>query len=191
MIEVCQAVTENEKQNIYRFRYDVGVLEHGLKQRYADHKRKMVHEPLDEEADLFYCHDQGRIIGTTRTSYADRKHTAFYLDMYDLQNMSNDILRQTVIGSKLLTCRTSNRDTVNCTLKLLSHQYKHAVNKGMRFAYIDCEHQSKLNRFYKKLGFELYRKKAIHPDTGSINIYQLNLLHRNHFNAGKKGSART
>ena len=49
-----QARTEEEKEAVYRFRYEVYVAEMGRYQNVADHKRRRFREPEDDSARIFY-----------------------------------------------------------------------------------------------------------------------------------------
>lgn len=65
---ITKLVTDlNDKQKIYRFRYEVYVEEMNRKQDYCDHISKTIIEPIDDTASLFAAFDQNEnVIGTLR-----------------------------------------------------------------------------------------------------------------------------
>jgi len=63
------AESDDEKQAVYRLRYDVYVEEMGRYRGIADHANRLLVEPEDETARIFYCGKDGRVVGTGRFSW--------------------------------------------------------------------------------------------------------------------------
>jgi CRP-like cAMP-binding protein len=63
------AETEAEKQAVYRFRYDVYVEEMGRYGAAADHENRLLVEPEDATARIFYAVEGGEVVATSRFSW--------------------------------------------------------------------------------------------------------------------------
>jgi hypothetical protein len=63
------AKTEEEKQAVYRFRYDVYVEEMGRYGEAADHDNRRLVEPEDETARIWYAAEDGELLATQRFSW--------------------------------------------------------------------------------------------------------------------------
>src|SRR4051812_6581919 len=56
----------DDRQRIFRFRYEIYVEEMGRHQKYADHSARTVVEPFDATGHLFLAMEGDRIVGTAR-----------------------------------------------------------------------------------------------------------------------------
>ncbi len=63
------AESEEEREAVFRLRYDVYVEEMGRYRGAADHDRRMLVEPEDETARIFYAAEDGCVVGTARFSW--------------------------------------------------------------------------------------------------------------------------
>jgi hypothetical protein len=80
------AETEEEKNAIYRFRYEIYVAEMGRYGVAADHDRKMLVEAEDETARIFYAAVDGDVVATSRFSWGgDAPFTQHLIDHYMLE----------------------------------------------------------------------------------------------------------
>lgn len=86
---VCAfAQTAEERERIYRFRYEVYVEEMGKKRAYIDYENKRIVDALDETARLLYVECDGRIIGTLRmnigseTEFSEKHRKHYALDRF-------------------------------------------------------------------------------------------------------------
>ncbi len=84
--EICEAVDAGVRNDIYRFRYRVYVEQMGLRQKYADHVRKRVVEPLDEAARIYAAYFNGTIVGTIRGNCLSDLPTAYYRKLYRIDD---------------------------------------------------------------------------------------------------------
>src|SRR5205823_6119550 len=62
---IHMAETEEEKLAVYRFRYDVYVEEMGRYGAVADHVRRLLVEPEDETARIFFAAQEGEVVATS------------------------------------------------------------------------------------------------------------------------------
>jgi hypothetical protein len=79
------AQTDEEKLAVYRFRYDVYVEEMGRYGGVADHGRRLLVEPEDGTARIFFAAEEGRIVATSRFSWGgDGPFSARQIEHYQL-----------------------------------------------------------------------------------------------------------
>ena len=83
---IYQAETQEEKEAVYRFRYEIYVTEMGRYGQAADHERKMLYEPEDETARIRYALKDGEVVATGRLSWGgDAPFTQHLIDHYMLE----------------------------------------------------------------------------------------------------------
>jgi hypothetical protein len=79
------AETQEEKDAVYRFRYEIYVAEMGRYGEAADHERKMLVEPEDETARIYYAAKDGEVVATSRFSWGgDASFTQHLIEHYML-----------------------------------------------------------------------------------------------------------
>ena len=79
------AQSDEEKEAVYRFRYDVYVEEMGRYQGIADHARRRFREPEDDTARIFYAAVDGQVVATSRFNWGgDAPFTARLVEHYRL-----------------------------------------------------------------------------------------------------------
>jgi CRP-like cAMP-binding protein len=80
------AETEEEKLAVYRLRYDVYVQEMGRYRAAADHERRLLVEPEDATARIFYAAPEGEVVATARFSWGgDAPFSARQIEHYQLE----------------------------------------------------------------------------------------------------------
>jgi hypothetical protein len=79
------AETDEEKLAVYRLRYDVYVEEMGRYRGAADHERRLLVEPEDRTARIFYAAPEGEVVATSRFSWGgDAPFSARQIEQYQL-----------------------------------------------------------------------------------------------------------
>ena len=80
------AKSEEEKEAVYRFRYEIYVAEMGRYRAIADHERRSFSEPEDETARIFYAAEGGEVVATSRMSWGgDAPFSERLIDHYMLE----------------------------------------------------------------------------------------------------------
>ncbi|MBL4889784.1 MAG: hypothetical protein JKX97_07175, partial [Candidatus Lindowbacteria bacterium] len=88
--DIRLAETDEEREEIFRFRYDVYVGEMGKNFKDADHSTKMLTDKMDESASIYYVATPTGIACTIRINVLEGDHIpAFYHDAYDLNLFSD------------------------------------------------------------------------------------------------------
>jgi hypothetical protein len=83
---IHMAETAEEKLAVYRFRFDVYVEEMGRYGGAADHERRLLVEPEDETARIFYAAPEGEIVATSRFSWGgDGPFSERQIEQYQLR----------------------------------------------------------------------------------------------------------
>ena len=86
------AQSEEEKEAVYRFRYEIYVAEMGRYRGIADHERRLFFEPEDETARIFYAAHGGKVVATSRMSWGgDAPFTERLIDHYMLQPFLDEL----------------------------------------------------------------------------------------------------
>ncbi len=63
------AETSEDRQRVFRFRYEIYVEKMKRPQTYADHAARSVEEPLDGTGRIYLAEDdQGHVVGTVRSN---------------------------------------------------------------------------------------------------------------------------
>ena len=79
------AESEEEKEAVYRFRYEVYVEEMGRYRAVADHEGRRFREPEDDTARIFYAAENGEVVATSRMNWGgDAPFTERLVDHYRL-----------------------------------------------------------------------------------------------------------
>lgn len=63
------AETEDEKEAVYCFRYEIYVEEMNRYREIADHENRMFREPEDDTARIFYAAQDGQVVATSRFNW--------------------------------------------------------------------------------------------------------------------------
>ncbi len=91
------ATTEEEKEAVYRFRYDVYVEEMGRYGEAADHENQRLVEPEDETARIWYAAQDGAVVATQRMSWGgDAPFTERLIDHYQLAPFLEELPPETL-----------------------------------------------------------------------------------------------
>lgn len=156
--------TKAERTAVYQFRYRIYVEEMHRKQRYADHTRKQIVDPLDETAFLVAAFDDDIVVGTQRLSVGNRGHFGEYASLYKMREFGQYWPERLSISSRLMVSPEYRRTTVPMQLAITC--YKLALGAGVVFDFMDCNEH--LVGYFGKLGFRQVFSRLIHPEYGEV-----------------------
>ena len=89
------ARSEEEKEAVYRFRYDIYVEEMGRYRGIADHAHRRFREPEDDTARIFYAASDGKVVATSRMNWGgDAPFSDRLIDHYRLEPFLAEIPRE-------------------------------------------------------------------------------------------------
>lgn len=128
------ADNERARQALYRFRYQVYVEALGRTQTHADHMRRTIREPLDEEGYIFVAYDSGQIVGTVRCNFCKDTHDlGGYSELYCIGTaVERHHPAHTSITTKLMVAPAYRGSTLS--VRLAFKTYILAVSHGIRIA---------------------------------------------------------
>jgi len=144
-----------------RLRYEVYCTELGRQSPYADHERKLIHDPLDQFGHTFIAIENGEAIGTLRTNFSSEGPLGALEEHYGMHASKHHPAR-TAICTKFMVKR-SKRGSL-AFLKLLLACLEHVQRNGAAECYIDCT--PNLVRFYERCEFKVCGAPFLHHENG-------------------------
>lgn len=171
--QIRLALCHQDRQAIYRFRYEIYVEEMSRTQRHSDHVRRQLSDPLDQFGHIFGAFDQdGHVIGTVRVNFlADGKVGNEYEEMYQLYDLSDDERGKVSITTRLMIAPAYRQSSLPRDLFEAVRNY--VIDRGVTANYADCNRP--VLSFATRLGYELLRSGVQHPDYGDVFVVKLRL----------------
>jgi hypothetical protein len=83
-VEVFRAQSEQDREELFRFRYTVYVEEMGRFRRTADHQGRRLVEPEDDHSILYGAREDRRVVGTSRLTLGADGFSPRQIDQYSL-----------------------------------------------------------------------------------------------------------
>lgn len=162
-IEIKTAETDQERQRIYRFRYEVYVDEMGKKPRHADHIAKTITDDLDEAALLLYAEADGQLVGTVRLNYRGRQpFPESWESLYHISTFAAGYGDQISMTSRLMVAKDWRGSSVSGLL--VAAVYNAGREMGSRFDFCNCA--PSLIEFYEQIGFRRFAPGFLDEDNG-------------------------
>lgn len=177
-IEIREATTDAERQEIFRLRYRVIVDELGLYADKADHERKQLSDADDTPAArLLYAVVDGRVVGAVRAHFGSEGplpaglratyEVDRFLDLVPASRMS--ILTRFMVAA-------DQRGSM-LPLALLLRMMELHVAAGIVLSFCDCE--AHLVSLYSRLGMRTYAA-PFNDTVGRLLVPMIGLLDRTH-----------
>lgn len=167
-IKIFDAYTEEEKQAIYHFRYQVHVSEMNRVIPDTDHIRQQVIDDLDPWSDLAYAAlGDGRIIGTVRATvgkaqdFPDELVRTFKLNRFQKFSAGNKII---CFGTKLMVDPLFRGTPVFFKLMVKSYEYMREHN--IEFNFGGCNPY--LLPMYEQMGYRRFTDGFQDPGYGFV-----------------------
>ena len=135
--EIREAVDTAARNDVYRFRYRIYVEQMGRRQKYADHVRKLIVEPLDEAARIYAAYLDGIIVGTIRGNRFSDLATGYYRKIYRIDDRFPLSPDQMSLTTKLMFDPGLQRSLY--PIRLIVH-YARDFNSGRlcKIDFVDC-----------------------------------------------------
>jgi len=165
--EVRLATSEPELEMIYRLRYRIYIEEMKRPQRYANHDKKTISDPLDDGAYNFYAQIENKVTGILRLNSATRTNLEFYKEFFGFDEICSAYGMRPeqagiVGGFMVLPAYRGSK----LAMELMLESFRVGFTDGLRLMFLYCEAHHV--RKYKMLGFRPYRDDARHPDWGRV-----------------------
>ena len=137
-VEVFRAQSDQDREELFRFRYEVYVEEMGRYRRTADHQGRRLVEPEDAHSVLYGAREDGQVVGTTRLTFGADGFSARQVDQYSLGPFLSDApARLMAVGERLMVVARLRGSPVASRLRDLG--FDDVRSAGVRLAFGNCE----------------------------------------------------
>ncbi|OZH52764.1 hypothetical protein AFK68_22225 [Hydrocoleum sp. CS-953] len=172
MLQIRLAQTPEEREEVFKLRYQVYVEELGKWENFTNykpnHKQKKVEDSLDLSANLFVAFNNYELFGTVRCNYAKNldSDSDYYSKLYKISETVGDAnILYTSIGGIFMVKGYVRGKLI--ALRIAQAYYKKLLLDEIKFDFIDA--LPYLVPFFEKLGYQTI---------GKINysIYDIRIL---------------
>ena len=166
-ITIGPALSDEERDAVYRFRYRIYVEEMDRYRSIADHKSKRLYEPDDDTSHIFHALSQGKVVGTMRLTWGgDGGINDRHIEQYDLKPFLAQVpAEQIVIGERFMI-EPALRGS-NLLFRLFTSYMSFVNERRIQLVFGDCEPH--LLNVYQGLGFRPYTRRNVNsPETGYL-----------------------
>jgi hypothetical protein len=164
---IHQALSDEERRAVYRFRYDVYVEEMGRYRSFADHRNRLLLEPEDDTARIFYACEDGQVVGTARFSWGgDAPFSARQVEQYGLQPFLDEVPADAIaVGERGMVARPLRGSDL---FDRMGESFRRFVSeKRIQLTFGACEPH--LLALYLGNGHRTYSKRHINsPESGYL-----------------------
>lgn len=137
-VEVFRAQSEQDREELFRFRYGVYVEEMGRYRKTADHRGRRLLEPEDAHSILYGAREDGQAVGTSRLTLGADGFSPRQIEQYSLGPFLSEVPAQLMaIGERLMVAPQHRGATVASKLRELALQDIEAG--GVRLVFGNCE----------------------------------------------------
>jgi hypothetical protein len=153
------AETKDERDAVYRLRYDVYVEEMGRYQAVADHERRMLYEDVDEQSRIAYAELDGEIVATARITWGgDGPIPQRMVDQYQLAPFLAELPQAAIAVGERAMVRPHLRGS-DVLLRMMGNGMQFANENRIQLVFGDCEPH--LLNLYLGLGQRTYAKTNV------------------------------
>ena len=164
---IRRVASAEELDKVGTLRYRVYVDEMGRHQNFADHARKVVLEPFDQQGRVLAAFDRstGEAIGTIRINIGSESQFYYYDELYNLTIFRAFYPGQISVTTKLIVAPQWRNSTL--PLKLCLAAWDEGYAAGVAFDCIDCKPW--LKQFFEKFGWHRCSPILRDPDYGEAS----------------------
>ena len=158
--------TDEEKEAVYRLRYELYVEDQGLFMDEADHERRWLTDSHDAESPIIVAEIEGRLVGTIRLTWGGATHFGqASRESYDVPRFEGVVdERDIILVSRLLVRPELRGGPLGC--QLFSKVFEFAAEHNAELILGTCEIH--LVSHYRKLGFRPFGELYNHPTNGIL-----------------------
>ena len=137
-LEVRVATTDDEREAVYRFRYDVYVEELGRYRAAADHERRRLADPEDARSWLVYATDGGEVIASFRITWGGDGFSSRQVEQYQLAPFLAELPPEVMaVGERTMIAPRWRGTDLFAALGEVSEP--HSAAHGVRVVFGACE----------------------------------------------------
>jgi hypothetical protein len=136
--ELFRAESDDDLEEIFRFRYSVYVEEMGRYRRSADHRGRRLVEPEDANSAVYGARQDGRLVGTARLTLGARNFSQRQVDQYSLGPFLSDVPADLMaVGERLMVAPDLRGSSLTTDLRDFERADLRA--RGVRMIFGGCE----------------------------------------------------
>ena len=173
-VEIQVAETPDQVEDVYRFRYRIHAEQLDRPQRYADHVRQQIQDPLDLFARHVVAYERGEIIGVIRCNLCGEGDFGSHEQLYGLPHLSEIEREAYSVTSRLIVAKHRRRSRL--LVDLAKAAYAENLRRGSRHDLTDC--RPPLPRFFRRLGYRTVRKSEDHTNPKPIQRLECRIIAR-------------
>ncbi len=153
------AETQEEREAVFRLRYDVYVEEMGRYQAVADHAGRMLHEDVDKQSRISFARLDGEMVATARITWGgDAPIPQRMIDQYQLAPFLAEVPQSAICVGERAMVRPHLRGT-DILLRMMGNGMRFANEHRIQLVFGDCEPH--LLNLYLGLGQRTYAKANV------------------------------
>lgn len=166
-ITIGPALSEAERDAVFRFRYRVYVEEMDRYRSIADHESKRLNEPDDDSSHIFHALSGGEVVGTMRLTWGgDGGINDRHVEQYDLDRFLAKVTPEKIVIGERFMIEPSLRGS-DLLFRLFTAYLAFINERRIQLVFGDCEPH--LLNVYQGLGFRPYTKRNVNsPETGYL-----------------------
>ena len=184
MLEITLAQSPEEREEIFKLRYQIYVEELGWWENCPNyepnHQQKKVEDSLDVSANLFMALNNHELVGTIRCNYTKNLDLAnldldYYTKLYQMEKVGDAHPLYTSITGRFMVQSNFRKNGIG--LRMIQALYKQQLLDGIKFDFVDAE--AYLVPFFEKLGYQTIGKidYSIYESSTVMVLDILNIEH--------------
>jgi GNAT superfamily N-acetyltransferase len=143
------AANHKEREQLYSFRYRIYAEEMNRPQRYADHERRRIEDPLDAAGYNLIAWKGEEIVGCVRLNLAWLGGVDYYRDLLRMDELARGFPTGVSLCTRLMVAPYRRGGSI--AFRLSDASYRLAKENGVKWNFIDCNDH--LVGFFEKLGY--------------------------------------
>ncbi len=172
-VELFRAQSDEDREELFGFRYAIYVEEMGRYRRIADHEGRRLVEPEDANGILYGARDGGKVVGTSRMNLGARGFSDRQVGQYGLAPFLAEVPAELIaVGERMMVAPHLRGSTVGPRLRDLSRGDLEAA--GVRLLFGNCEPH--LLSLYLSSGARTYAEHNINSEDAGYLIPLLFLV---------------
>jgi hypothetical protein len=167
MITIHRAITTEEKEAVYRFRYTVYVEEMGRYHATADHVNRRLVDPEDDRSWIYYAHDGTEVVASNRVTCGTHGFSSRQIEQYGLAPFIAELPARVLhVGERTMVAAAYRGTSV---ANDLSHGGEPPIpEEDVCVVFGACEPH--LISFYVQLGMNLYAPRNMNSEESGYLI---------------------
>jgi hypothetical protein len=167
MLELFRARSEEDREELFRFRYSVYVEELGRYRGIADHDGRRLIEPEDAHSVVYGAREGGEVVGTARMTFGADGFSARQVAQYALGPFMADVPPALLaVGERLMVAAHLRGSTISSKLREFAEVDLDA--RGVRLLFGNCEPH--LLSLYLSSGGRTYAEHNINSEEAGYLI---------------------